>query len=91
MIRLIMIRFWPAFIPLIVYVLWLTLRRRKARQTGDVVPGWRDGPLIWAILASLALVMLGFFSFGLSLEHNEGSGYEPKRFEGGQMVPGQLQ
>lgn len=88
MVRIIMFRLWPAFIPLIVYVLWMLYRRRKAKRDDSIPPAFRDGPWVWAVGASLLIAMLCFISLGLSTPHNSGTSYQPTQLKDGKLIKG---
>ncbi len=91
MIKLLITKFWPAFIPILLYLLWLYVRRRKAKKQGEEVPGWRDGPWAYAVIASLLLLIGGFIYLALSADSNRETGYTPKRYEGGKLIPESLE
>ena len=86
MIKLLLTKFWPAFIPIGLYLLWLFLKKRKAKKNGDNVPTWRDGPWLYAVIASLLIVIVGFLILALMQETGEETSYTPKRFEGGVLM-----
>lgn len=83
-------RFWPAFIPLLAYWLWLSMVGRKATIEGRPVLRFRDGPWYWAVLASLLAALACFAYLGLSLPGSKGT-YTPPHSENGSIVPGHVQ
>ncbi len=88
MVRILMFRLWPAFIPLILYVLWMLYRRYMAKKHGLALPAYRDGPWMLAVGASLILGMLSFMMLGLLSPGNEGMDYTPTRMKDGQLIQG---
>jgi len=86
---LFLFRFWPVLIPLIVYWLWHRNAVRKAKKSGGPLPHFRDGPLYWAVLASLVTAVMCFLFLGLSHVGNSGK-YEPPHMEGDRLVPGRV-
>lgn len=91
MLKLIITKFWPALVPLALYVLWMLLRKRKAKNANEAIPGWMDGPWLWAVVASILMVIAGFFWLGLSSENNSGTSYQPKEFKDGQLIEERLE
>lgn len=57
-----LLRFWPALLPMLVYWLWLKRIGRKATIEGKPTLQFRDGPWYWAVIASL-LTAMGCFIF----------------------------
>ena len=87
MLKLLLIRFWPVFIPVIIYLLWQLLRRRKAKQQEEAIPRWLEGPWAYAVATSLLIGIGCFLWFGLMQEHRTGS-YQPTYYKGGQLIRG---
>lgn len=86
---LFLFRFWPVLIPLVAYVLWMNLVRRKAEKEGKPKPAFRDGPWYWAVLTSLLIAIGCFFLVAMGIDEGKGS-YTPPHLEGGKIVPGQV-
>jgi hypothetical protein len=84
---LVILRFWPVLIPLIVYWLWIRNVRRKALAAGKSAPLFREGPWYWAVLASLLTAALCFVLLGLSEKPVKGD-YVPPHLENGKIIPG---
>ncbi len=82
-------RFWPVFIPLFVYILWMISVRNKARKAGAPLPHFGQGPWFWTLVATLALAVCMFVFFGLSHESNSGE-YIPPHMENGKVVSGEV-
>lgn len=90
MLRLLFTRFWPVLIPIIVYLLWMAWRRRKATKAGHEIPTWLDGPWLWAVVSS-ALIGIGcFIILGLSQDRVDGT-YIPAHMEKGRLIPGSIE
>ena len=87
---LFLFRFWPVFIPLIIYWVWHLMQKRKAKKTGTQIPHFRDGPLFWVVIASLVVALLCFLVLGFSGEANKGQ-YVPPKLEGGKITPGHIE
>lgn len=90
MIRFIIFRLWPALIPLLIYWLWYRVAVRRALKAGLPKPRFRDGPLFWAILASLAVAAACFLWLGAQLESHKGD-YVPPHMENGRVTPGHVE
>ena len=91
MIRFLLFRAWPALIPVILYLLWIAYRRRKAKQNGHAPVRWRDGPWIAALAASVAILALCFLTLGMQSKPNAGRDYQPMEYIDGELKPGSLQ
>lgn len=86
MLKLFFLKAWPALIPVAIYLIWLAIRRRKARRAGDTLPTLLSGPWITTLGVSLAVLAACLFYAGLSAEQNAGVSYQPKRFEDGKLI-----
>jgi hypothetical protein len=90
MIRLLLLRLWPALLPLLVYWIWLRHIGRKATINGKPALRFRDGPWYWAVLASLLIAVVSFAILGLTQPAEKGA-YTPPHMENGNIVPGQVE
>ena len=90
MLRLMILRAWPALIPILIYLLWLYTRRRKAKKADEPLPALLDGPWLYTLMGSVALLAISLIATGLMYDHNEGTGYQPKRFEDGKLIEEEL-
>jgi len=89
MIRLILFRFWPAFLPLIIYIVWHRIAVRRARKLSQPVPHFRDGPIYWMVISSLLIAALCFAVMGFELETQKGE-YTPPTMQNGKIIPGHV-
>lgn len=89
MIKLILTRFWPVLIPLIVYLAWLFYVRRKRREAAEK-PSFGDGPFMLTVWSTAGLLVLSLFSYFLLVENSPGE-YTPSRFEKGQFIRGTVE
>ena len=87
---LFLLRFWPVFIPFVVYLLWFYRVGRKATIDGKPALRFRDGPWYWCVLASLLIGIVCMLLLGSSVEGGKGA-YVPPHMKDGQMIPGQVQ
>jgi hypothetical protein len=72
MLSILFARFWPIFIPLGFYVLWLfILSRRAGEDRKRVAEHLRSALLFWAVLTGVALMIGSFIWWGVSQQ--EGS------------------
>lgn len=85
-----LIKFWPALIPVALYVVWMLWRRRKARKSGTLPPSWTDGRGLWVACVSLLTIVGCFVWFALQSESNSGEHYQPARLENGTLIDGTL-
>lgn len=86
---LFLFRFYPVFIPLIVYLLWLFIVRRKARKQDKPLPSFYDGKVYWVVISSLLIGIVCFLWLAFSIDGNKGK-YIPSHFENGKMIPSQI-
>lgn len=89
MLRFLIFRFWPVWIPLVIYLIWFEIVRRRAIKAGLPVPLFREGPWYWAVLSSLLIAVACFIALGLSNEAHKGA-YVPPHMENGTLIPGHV-
>lgn len=89
MLKILFIRFWPVFLPLLLYLAWLAFARRKAGKAGAEKPGFFDGPWLVPVMATMGLAIAAMLYLGLSAEEVQGS-YIPAHQEDGRLVPAQI-
>lgn len=90
MIRFIIFRLWPAFLPLIVYMIWHRLKVRQAKKAGLPPPHFRDGPIYWVVISCLGIAALIFVLLGAEMEEQKGV-YVPPYLQDGKLVPGHIE
>ena len=90
MLRLLLFRFWPVLIPLIVYWLWYRTHVAKAIKDGKPAPRFRDGPWYWLVLSTLLAAVGCFIWWGASTEQVQGR-YIPAHMENGTLIPGHVE
>ena len=86
---LFLFRFYPVLVPLLLYLSWLYIVRRRALKNGGVLPRFRDGPIFWLLMASLVIAVLCFITLGFSIDGQKGN-YQPPHMEGEKLVPSQV-
>lgn len=91
MLSLLLFRFWPVLVPLIVYWLWLKHVGRKATIAGQPVLKFRDGPWYWAVLASLLTAAACFVLLGVQATAGGKGEYVPPHMQNGELVPGHVE
>lgn len=82
-------RFWPVLLPILCYWIWHRLVSRRAVKRGQTPPDFRDGPLYWVLIATLATAACCFFVLGAVIDDRKGV-YVPPHLENGVMVPGAI-
>ena len=90
MIRLLIFRFWPALLPLIIYLLWYYFTLRRTIKEGKPRPRFYQGSLYWAIVASLGIAAVCFILMGAEQGEQKGH-YVPPAMEGGRITPGHIE
>jgi hypothetical protein len=87
MLRLLLIRLWPALIPIALYLLWVfVLRKEKVRHK------LTEGPLFWTLVTSVLLAVGMLFWYGINEQGNWSGTYVPPQGGGAgrELVPGQV-
>lgn len=93
MLSTLLLRLWPALIPIALYLLWrvIWLKRRNTRN-GE--PGerasWISGAWGWVAIASLLMLIASFLMLGLSAHRRDGV-YVPPHVEGGRLIDGDIE
>lgn len=90
MLRIMIMRCWPALIPVGLYLLWFWHRRRSAKKNGHPAPHITDGPWLMAAFASVIFFAFSLFAVPLIEGGNAGTHYQPKQLIDGQLVPGKI-
>lgn len=81
-----LLRIWPAFIPIMLYLVWHAYRRRKAIKTGEPKPALLSGPWQLTLLAALLMYGASLFYIALSAPKSGAVSYQPKKFKDGKLI-----
>lgn len=84
----ILIKFWPAFVPIVLYMLWFLFFRKK--KDTEKVPAWEAKLWVWTLATALVIAILCIVVMAFSVEQNTDSDYVPAYMEDGELVPGKL-
>lgn len=80
-----LVEFWPAFIPLSLYILWvMALRKERTRHR------LTSGPLFWTIIASASLAAICFFYWSQHQNGTHRGTYHPPLYAPGKVIPGSI-
>ena len=90
MLRLFLLRLWPALIPLIAYFLWMRWRNRVRHKQGLEAMRLREGPWLAAVLCSIFTAGVLLVILGTEGEMQEGS-YVPPKLVDGKVVEGHFE
>lgn len=89
MIRL-LIKIWPAFIPIALFMLWYLLACRKHKKgKRETKPTVKEGPWLLTILSSIAIAIICIIFSGLNQESIKGN-YTPAYIQDGKIVEGSV-
>ncbi|MFO1243181.1 MAG: DUF6111 family protein [Rickettsiales bacterium] len=94
MIRLLLTRFWPAFIPFFLYGCWLLYRYHLIKKQGEapeLASLVTRTPLFITTLASLLILIACFLWLGISQPQETDGHYIPPHQENGKIVPGHVE
>lgn len=89
MIRFLLIKFWPALIPIALYLMWFAYKRYKLRQSDEVVR-ITDGPWLITVVSTLLLAIGGFLWLGLTDEKTGPASYHPAIMVDGKIIHGEV-
>lgn len=87
MFRILLLRLWPALIPLIFYLLWLRWMKKRAARGIETPPEVLKGVRFWCIVAGFVFVILGFIATDALQPARKEGRYVPPRLENGTLVP----
>ena len=87
---LLLIRLWPALIPLLVYFWWHRKRVRQHASEGKEIPGFFDGPWMTACFAALLIAVVMFLVMGLLEPRRNNMAYTPAHLENGKIIKGEM-
>ncbi len=88
MIKLLIYRFWPVLLPIILYLVWHELRKKKAKKQGQPPAEIHEGPWLAALLASLVIAIGCVLWFALTTESHNNVSYHPAYIEDGKIIRG---
>ena len=79
----------PLILPFLIYALYLTMARRRARLAGEGdLPRWQNAPWTWIIAAGVLLMMASLIAFRELSSVPAGTVLEPPRLEESQRQTG---
>ena len=87
---LLLLRLWPALIPILMYMLWHHQRKKAHLAEGKEPPAFFDGPWMRAFATALAIAVLMLIFWRLLEPNHKGGAYEPAHMENGKLVKGEM-
>lgn len=91
MLRVLLLKLWPVFIPLGFYLLWRFILSRRTTTQRRIAEHIEESLLFWAVLTSLALLIGSLIWWGMNQETDQRSGqYMPPKVVDGELVPGHV-
>lgn len=91
MLRILLTVVLPVALPLLLYVGYLAMVRRRVQAGGgEVLARWQEGPWPWLILAGVALLAAVFVAFRLTTALPPGTKLEAPRLIDGRVVPSRV-
>ena len=91
MLRILLTIVLPVALPLLLYIGYVSMMRRRAQAAGeDYLPGWAEGPWAWFALAGVGLVLAALVVVRLSSGVPPGTKLEAPRLIDGEVVPSRV-
>ncbi len=88
MLRILLTIVLPVALPLLLYIGYVSMMRRRAQAAGeDEPPRWDEGPWAWFALAGVGLVLAVLVAVRLSSGVPPGTKLEAPRMIDGEVVP----
>jgi hypothetical protein len=87
---LLLLRLWPALIPVVFYIFWHHRRKKRHLAEGKDIPAFFDGPWVQSFSAALAIAIIMLVIWRGVEGNPEGKSYQPARLENGKLVPAEL-
>lgn len=82
----------PIVLPFVIYGVWLTYARYRARMAGhDGMPEWRDAPWTWLMVAGAVLVSLSLATLAFVDGSPTDKKYIPPQYIDGVIVPSRME
>ncbi len=85
------IAFLPFLAPFVIYGFYYLLMRRRALAGGGTAPSLAEAPWVWLVIAGCVLLVTSLVVFAIFDGSDVGGSYVPSRFEGGKIVPGEIE
>lgn len=85
----ILIKFWPIFIPIAIYIVWFLFFRKK-KEASEKISELESRLWIMALSASLVIALVTIIILIFSTEGNKGSAYKPAEYKDGHLIPGEI-
>lgn len=91
MLRILLTIVLPVVLPLLVYLGYLEMMRRRAEATGEPYdPALREGPWAWLALAGLALVVATLIGVRVMTGVDPGTKLEAPHMVDGEIAPSRV-
>lgn len=87
MIRIVIENLLLLLLPTLIYIAYAYLVRGKGKRGGNVMD---DAPLVWLLVAGVALALAVVAIFGTLDGAEPGTAYRPPVFKDGKIIPGEL-
>ncbi len=85
----ILLKFWPAITPIVLFGLWYALSRKKKetpKLSEKEAALWR-----WTLLFSIVAAFCCLLWIALATEKNVNGEYVPPSYQGGKIIPGHVE
>lgn len=91
MLKTLLLKFWPALIPIALYLIWLIIRSKRKDKKGDK-QSQEEKNWTWVAIVSLFLIIACFLYILFEVSQDAGRGdYTPATFQDGQFTPGKVE
>lgn len=82
-----LLKLWPALIPLALYIGWLFYMKRRAAHGITTPPELLRGMRRWCVIASVLLLVASFLIVALNQPARRDGRYIPPAFKDGALTP----
>lgn len=87
MLRKLLLVVLPLILPFLLYGLYVTIARSRARTAGAPLPSWQDAPWAWILGFGALLMIVGLITLRVTTGIEPGRTIEPQRVIDGEIQP----
>ncbi|TAE81137.1 MAG: hypothetical protein EAZ74_06275 [Alphaproteobacteria bacterium] len=90
--RIFLLRLWPVLLPFLLYLVWIIIITRRARDGRPISEHLCASVRFWTILSSFMMVVVSLLLWRMADDAPQTSGrYVPAHMQDGQLVPAHVE